>query len=90
MLCFLRKGSHPDDFAYIAVNYSGAAWQIRAGVPYAGSYRRIFSSSAPLYGGTGTEKQERAEAEPAEMDGRSHSMEFSVDPLSLSIFRYHT
>lgn len=88
MLIFLRKGAHPADFAYTAVNYSGAEWKIEAGAPYAGSYQRIFCSDDPSFGGKSGKAESPVQAVSGERDGRSHFVSFTAPPLSLSIFRY--
>ncbi|MDY2944540.1 MAG: alpha amylase C-terminal domain-containing protein [Lachnospiraceae bacterium] len=88
VLCFLRKGSHPADFVLVLINYSGTGWKTRVGVPYAGKYKKIFSSSAAAFGGKDGGTDEPVTAESVEADGRSHSCEFEIGPNSLSIYSY--
>ena len=91
MLLFLRKGSHPQDFVLVAANFAGSAWKEKAGVPFAGRYVPVFDSakeSGEIRGeGSGKEKEGLVAVREG-CDGRSHSVEMDIAPLSLKIFKY--
>jgi 1,4-alpha-glucan branching enzyme len=88
LVAFLRKGNHPNDFAYILINYSGSEWKMNTGVPYEGRYKEIFCSSAAMYGGSSSNRLQSRMSEEGETDGRAHRLKVTIPALSLSIFTY--
>ena len=88
MVCFLRKGSHPNDFAFIVANYAGAAWKAEIGVPYEGRYKEIFRSDSSVYGGPASSRLQSRMSKEGETDGRAQKITVDCPPLSLSIFTY--
>ena len=87
MLCFMRKGSHPNDFILILFNNANAEWKTKIGVPYAGKYKEIFNSQQKLFGGNITLQRAKTASE-CETDGRAYALGLTVAPLSAQVFTY--
>jgi 1,4-alpha-glucan branching enzyme len=51
------------------------------GVPEAGTYRKILDSDAPRFGGSGYNKQDRAEAQPSPSHGYPYRLGVDLPPL---------
>lgn len=83
VLAFLRKaeGSPP---ILVVANFTPEVWTgYRLGVPQAGRWETVLCSDDPVYGGSGVGPGEM-EAVETEMHGRSHSIEITVPPLSVT------
>ncbi len=59
----------------------------RIGVPYEGFWKECINSNASEYGGTGQGNNGGVPSQPTPWDGRPHSIEINLPPLSVSIFQ---
>jgi 1,4-alpha-glucan branching enzyme len=85
---FLRRGHNPDDFVVFGCNFTPVPrHNYRIGVPRGGWYQEVLNSDAPLYGGSGQGNAGGAEAAPAPMHGRPHSLTVTLPPLGIVVFK---
>jgi 1,4-alpha-glucan branching enzyme len=85
---FLRRGRNPDDFVVIGCNFTPVPrHNYRIGVPRGGWYSEALNSDAELYGGSGQGNAGGAEAAPAPVHGRSHSLTVTLPPLGIVVFK---
>ncbi len=61
----------------------------RLGVPFEGHFEEIFNSNASQYGGEGKGNFDGLNAQDFAHQGKDHSIELNLPPLSVSIFRVH-
>jgi 1,4-alpha-glucan branching enzyme len=61
----------------------------RLGIHQQGHYEEIFNSNAEIYGGEGTGNFGGINSEAFASQGKSHSINLNLPPLSCSIFRIH-
>jgi 1,4-alpha-glucan branching enzyme len=59
----------------------------RIGVPYGGFWREVLNADAALYGGSGQGNLGGIEAAPVPASGRYHSLNATLPPLSIVVFR---
>jgi 1,4-alpha-glucan branching enzyme len=87
-ITFLRRGRNPDDIAVFACNFTPVPrHNYRIGVPRGGWYKEVLNSDAPIYAGSGQGNAGGAEAAPAPMHGRSHSLTVTLPPLGMVVFK---
>ncbi len=60
----------------------------RIGAPRPGTYREVFNSDLPAFGGTGAGNKTPVRAEPIPMHGLPQSIELTVPPLAAVIFEH--
>lgn len=87
---YLRKGKKVKDTLLIIINFQPVAREnYRIGVPRAGIYEEIFSSEDPAYRGiqNTSGKPRRVRSEKIPWHQQNDSMEITLPPLSLSIWK---
>lgn len=60
----------------------------RVGVPCPGQWKEILNTDATHYGGTGEGNLGGADAAPVEWDGFPQSLDLTIPPLSVSVFKW--
>lgn len=85
---FLRKSHVRSEAMLVAVNFSGAALDLRVGVPYAGSYKEVLNTDEERFGGTGLTNPGTTRAADDDYDGRAYAFDIKLAPLSAAIFEY--
>jgi 1,4-alpha-glucan branching enzyme len=87
-ITFLRRGHDPDDIAVFACNFTPVPrHNYRIGVPRGGWYKEVLNSDAVIYAGSGQGNAGGAEAAPAPMHGRTHSLTVTLPPLGMVVFK---
>ena len=88
ILVFLRKTADPEDMLLVVCNFSALTYEhYKIGVPFRGTYKEIFNSDAAIYGGTGAVNSRAKTSKASECDMRSDSIEITVPPLGVCVFR---
>jgi 1,4-alpha-glucan branching enzyme len=89
VISFIRKGKNPGDATLFVCNFTPVPrHNYRVGVPFGGDWKEILNSDAPLYGGSGQGNMGSAiTASPLPIHGRSHSLNMTLPPLGLVVFR---
>lgn len=87
VLGYIRRAKDPSDFVVVCANFTPTPHTgYRMGVPESGHYQEIFNSDSSFYGGSnqGTGGVQSAQIEA---QGREHSIEITLPPLGISIFK---
>jgi 1,4-alpha-glucan branching enzyme len=88
VICFLRKDRNPGDVTLFACNFTPVPrHNYRVGVPLDCHWREILNSDAPLYGGSGQGNIGGVTASPLPIHGRPHSLNLTLPPLGVVVFR---
>ncbi|MFP4473163.1 MAG: 1,4-alpha-glucan branching protein GlgB [Candidatus Omnitrophota bacterium] len=88
ILCFVRKSGQAAEDIVIACNFTPVPrHHYRIGLPGNGTWREIFNSDAPQYGGSGVANPERLPAEAVSYHYRPQSMEITIPPLGAVMFQ---
>ena len=86
VVTFLRRGLTEDDVVLVAFNGTPVPrHQYRIGVPYAGQWREVFNSDAPIYGGSGQGNLGGVSGVPYSWNGRPASVVVTLPPLGVII-----
>ncbi|MEK7407864.1 MAG: 1,4-alpha-glucan branching protein GlgB [Acidobacteriota bacterium] len=89
IISFLRRAEDPNDFLLFCCNFTPVPRHgYRFGVPAAGFYEEVFNSDSAEYGGGGVGNAPGVESAPAPGHGRDHSIEITLPPLAVVVFRY--
>ena len=87
-ITFLRRGRNPDDIVVFGCNFTPVPrHNYRIGVPRGGWYEEVLNSDASLYGGSGQGNAGGIEASPVPMHGRPHSLNVTLPPLGIVVFK---
>ncbi len=87
VLTYIRKGKMPKDDLIIACNFTPVPREnYRIGVPKSRKLEEVFNSDAPAYGGSGIANGP-AKVSKTPWHGFEHSIEVSLPPLSVVVFR---
>jgi len=87
VISFLRRGGGAPTIAVVC-NFTPVARQnYRIGVPTGGFWREILNSDANAYGGSGHGNFGGIEASPVPASGRYHSLNATLPPLGIVVFR---
>jgi 1,4-alpha-glucan branching enzyme len=87
-LAYLRRGGSPEATVLVVCNFTPVPRaHFRVGVPSAGHWREILNGDAALYGGSGVGNLGGVRAQPVPHHGRSHSLEITLPPLALVVFK---
>jgi 1,4-alpha-glucan branching enzyme len=87
-LSWLRRGRSERDVVAVACNFTPVPrYNFRVGVPFAGSWREILNSDAPLYGGSGQGNLGRVETTPVAWHGQPRSLNLTLPPLGMIVLR---
>jgi 1,4-alpha-glucan branching enzyme len=91
VVSFLRHGRRRGDTLLIVCNFTPVPRQnYRVGVPQGGYWRETLNSDAPLYGGSGQGNIGGLSATPLPIHGRPFSVNMTLPPLSVLIFKPET
>ena len=88
IISFLRRGQNPNDQLLFVCNFTPVVRQnYRVGVPLEGYWKEILNSDAPLYGGSGQGNFGGLSTVPLPIHGRPFSLNMTLPPLGIVIFR---
>jgi 1,4-alpha-glucan branching enzyme len=88
VVSFLRMGKNSQERTLFICNFTPVPrYNYRVGVPSSGYWREMLNSDAPLYGGSGQGNDGGAEASPLPIHGRPHSLNLTLPPLGIVVFR---
>ncbi|MGA8143178.1 MAG: alpha amylase C-terminal domain-containing protein [Candidatus Acidiferrales bacterium] len=88
IISFLRRGRNPGDQLLFVCNFTPVArHNYRVGVPAEGYWREILNSDADLYGGCGQGNLGGLTAVPLPIHGRPFSLNMTLPPLGIVVFR---
>jgi 1,4-alpha-glucan branching enzyme len=88
-LSFLRKGTAPSDTLLVVCNFTPVTrTNYRVGVPLSGPWEERLNSDARLYGGSGQGNLGEGESAPVPWHGRSESLNLTLPPLGMLVFKY--
>jgi 1,4-alpha-glucan branching enzyme len=88
VISFLRRGREKDDQTLFVCNFTPVPrWNYRVGVPLEGSWNEVLNSDAPLYGGGGQGNFGGLPAIPLPIHGRPYSLNMTLPPLGIAVFR---
>jgi 1,4-alpha-glucan branching enzyme len=87
VVSFLRFAKDRQSQVVFVCNFTPVSRQnYRVGVPSGGMWKEVLNSDAALYGGSGQGNLGSIEASAVPMNGRPHSLEITVPPLSAVVF----
>ncbi len=87
VIVFVRRGEQTGDLV-VACNFTPVPrYNYRIGVPQGGFWEELANSDAHEYGGSGVGNYGGLDATPVPYHGRSHSLNVSLPPLGMVIFR---
>ena len=87
VLAFLRRDKRGEEFLAVC-NFTPVTQQdYRVGVPAAGSWRVVFNSDVPEFGGTGFGSKGTVKSAPLAMHGQGHSISLALAGLSVTYFK---
>jgi len=90
VLAFLRHPSDRSEQLLFVCNLTPVGRiPYRLGVPFEGHFEEIFNSNASQYGGEGKGNFDGLSSQNIPHQGKDHSIELDLPPLSVSIFRVH-
>jgi len=88
VLSFIRRGKNPRNAVVCIGNFTPVPrHNYRLGVPEMGFWEEVLNSDAPLYGGSGQGNFGGKEATPQSVHGESHSLNVTLPPLAIVVFR---
>ena len=89
VLSYIRKGNNPEEDVIVVCNFTPVIREnYRIGIPKKGKLKEIFNSDAVVYGGSGVGNPKTLKIEAAAYDGRDHSVELILPPLSVTVYSY--
>jgi 1,4-alpha-glucan branching enzyme len=82
-LIFLRRGRTEGATVLVALNFTPVPrYDVRVGVPSAGTWREVLNSDAAVFGGSGIGNLGAVVSEPVPWNGRPHSLTITLPPLA--------
>jgi 1,4-alpha-glucan branching enzyme len=88
VMSFIRKGVKVKDDVFIVCNFTQVIREnYRIGIPRKGKLKAIFNSDATIYGGSGIKNSVKLPIEAAPYDGRDYSIELTLPPLAVIVFK---
>ena len=88
VISFIRKGNNQKDDVVVVCNFTQIIRpNYRIGQPRKGKLTEIFNSDATIYGGSGVANSKKITIEAVPYDGRDYSVELTLAPLSVSVFK---
>ncbi|HEY7386915.1 MAG TPA: 1,4-alpha-glucan branching protein GlgB [Bryobacteraceae bacterium] len=88
VVSFLRKGKDPNNVTLFVCNFTPVPRNnYRVGVPFDVEWKEMLNSDAPLYGGSGQGNMGGATASPLPIHGRPYSLNMTIPPLAVVVFR---
>jgi 1,4-alpha-glucan branching enzyme len=86
VISYLRRGNGAS-FAVVCNFTPVPRHNYRIGVPHGGFWREVLNADATMYGGSGQGNLGGIEASPVAASGRYHSLNTTLPPLSIIVFR---
>ncbi len=87
-LSLVRKAHSTDEIILVVLNFTPTPrLNYKVGVPKSGFWKELLNSDAEEFGGSGHGNFGGIEATPAEMHGRSHSLNLTLPPLGAVFFK---
>lgn len=88
ILSYIRKAKNPEDCVLVCCNFTPCPrHNYRMGVPREGFYREVFNSDSSHYAGSNLGNFPGKMSEPINSQGRTHSIEMTLPPLSVVILK---
>ena len=88
VVSYLRKGTSAKDAVLIVCNFTPVPrHQYRVGVPEGGFWKELLNSDAEAYGGSGEGNFGGVHAAPGAMHGRGYSIQITLPPLGMVMFK---
>ena len=88
VISFVRRGEEGDPELLVAGNFTPVPrHNYRIGVPEGGRWIELLNTDAPLYGGGGQGNLGGCEAVPVPWNGQLRSLNVTLPPLALTIFK---
>ena len=88
IISFLRRGRNPNEQLLFVCNFTPVVRQnYRVGVPLDGFWNEILNSDAAVYGGSGQGNFGGLLATPLPIHGRPFSLNMTLPPLGIEVFR---
>ncbi len=88
VITFLRRGHNPDDVMLVVCNLTPVPrHNYMVGVPRGGYWRELLNSDATVYWGSGMGNMGGVDAAPVPAQGRYHSLNLTLPPLSVMYFK---
>ncbi len=88
VISFIRHGKDRENMLLFVCNFTPVPRaNYRVGAPLEGRWREILNSDAPLYGGSGQGNEGGLEAVPLPIHGRPFSLNMTLPPLGLLVFK---
>lgn len=88
IVSFVRRSKKADETLFIVCNFTPVAREeYHLGVPFAGTYKEIFNSDDVKYGGSGHLNPRSKRSKKFEWDGKENSIQVTVPPLGISVYR---
>src|SRR5487761_26056 len=89
VISYIRKSVNQQDFVVVVCNMTPVPrYNYRIGVPRDGYYKEILNSDAVEYGGSGVGNLGGVRSKPFPMHGKDHSVNLTLPPLGLLVFKY--
>ena len=88
VISYIRTADSGRSFALCALNFGVQTYKkFRIGVPKAGTYKEVFNSDMPEYGGSGQVMDAPVKAEKIPMHGQPYSIEITIPPVGGTIWK---
>ncbi len=88
VMAFIRKGHDFKNDLIVVCNFTEIVrHHYRIGIPNAGTLKPIFNSDATIYGGSGIENSSNLTIEYMPYDGKNHSIELTLPPLGVIVYK---
>lgn len=88
IVSFIRRAKNPEDFLVMVFNFTPVPrFGYRIGVPQRGFYKELLNSDSGIYGGSNIGNSGGLEAEPIPWHGRPFSLNLTLPPLGMVIFK---
>ena len=89
ILSFIRRAHNPDDQTLVVCNLTPVPRpNYRIGVPWGGLWKEALNSDAPMYGGSGQGNLGGLDTVPLPIHGRPFSLNMTIPPLGILMFRH--
>ncbi|HTE31486.1 MAG TPA: 1,4-alpha-glucan branching protein GlgB [Chryseolinea sp.] len=88
VIAYQRQADTKEELMIVVCHFTPVVrHQYRVGVPYRGSWREVFNSDHPKYGGSGVLNEGLANTSPVKFHGRDYSISLTLPPLGISIWK---
>jgi 1,4-alpha-glucan branching enzyme len=88
IVSFIRKGKNFNDVTLFVCNFTPVPrHNYRVGVPFDVEWKEALNSDAPLYGGSGQGNMGGITASPLPIHGKPSSLNMTIPPLGMVVFR---